>query len=475
MLRLDGTATATRADIGGKAFGINGMRALGLPVPPAFVLTHPDSTQLRDGIRLLERETGRGFGDPTRPLLVSVRSGAAESMPGMMDTVLNLGVTDSTRPGLITLGGNAFATDIAERFRTQFEQITGSPPPPDPWTQLDLAAAAVFRSWMSPRARAYRAHRGLGEHGGTTVTVQAMVFGNLGPGSGSGVLFSRNPITGEPDPLGEWLPRGQGEEVVSGRSTPRPLADLARELPAVHRELLDAAALLERAHQDVQDIEFTVQSGRLWLLQTRSAKRSDAAMVPLAIGLVESGVLSIPVALERIRPAHVTALTGSRIIGRAGAELLATGTPAAPGIGSGRVVPDADQAEELAAAGHRVVLARPTTDPADVHGMIAATAVVTGLGGSSSHAAVVSRELGRPCVVGCGPDVLAGLAGLLVTVDGHTGEVLAGELPVLPVDPRLGSHLGTLADWLARHPAPELAPLVRAALARVQSAPARSR
>jgi pyruvate, orthophosphate dikinase len=465
-IHLDGSAELDREAVGGKAWAVNHLRRLGMPVPPAFTLgtdvcretlragaLPPDAAgALAAGIRYLESELGRGFGAGERPLFVSVRSGAARSMPGMMDTVLNVGTTPVTLPALAAERGGDVADDVASRFAHQFAKVVGVAPPDDVWEQLTAAATAVFQSWRSPRAVTYRAHHGLPDEGGTAVTVQAMVFGNVDDRSGTGVLFTRNPLTGSPAPLGEWLPRAQGEDVVSGRVTPLPLAALAASLPAVHDELLRLAGRLERDGRDVQDVEFTVEAGRLWLLQTRPAKRSPEARLRIATAMHRDGLLTVDEALSRVSAADVAAVLRPRVdpVHAATATVLATGEPACPGIGVGLVAQSADEAEERADEGEDVVLATATTDPDDVHGMVAAAAIITELGGSTSHAAVVSRELGRPCVVGCGAGSLAGLAGLEVTVDGAAGVVYAGRPPIVPAaafsdDP----DLREIAGWLA--------------------------
>jgi pyruvate,orthophosphate dikinase len=470
VLALDGDTGAGRELLGGKAASIEAMRAMGIPVPPAFVLTtavcrrfdDPEDgagavpadvwAQLPGAMAELERATGRTFGAGASPLLVSVRSGAAVSMPGMMDTVLNLGMTDAVRHALAAESGDAaFAEDTRRRFVEQFAKVVGERAPADPWEQLRLAVAAVFRSWRSTRATAYRRDRGIAEDGGTAVTVQAMVFGNLDDRSGTGVLFSRDPLTGSAEPYGEWLPRGQGEDVVSGRADALPLAELAAAQPGAHAELLAAAARLERAGRDVQDIEFTVQAGTLWLLQARAAKRSPEAAVRHAVALHAEGLISPAEALDRVTADQVEALLRPRVDPRAAAaaEVLATGKPACPGIGIGVVATDAEQAEDLADADDNadVVLARPTTDPDDVAAMSLARAVVTDLGGSTSHAAVVCREMAVPCVVGCGPDTSARLAGRTVTVDGGTGTVYLGALRVVPPGALDDPDLRQLTEW----------------------------
>ncbi|HEX4361613.1 MAG TPA: pyruvate, phosphate dikinase [Pseudonocardia sp.] len=472
VLALDGATGAGRELLGGKAASIERMRAMGIPVPPAFVLTtavcrrfdDPGDgagavpadvwAQLPGAMAGLERATGRTFGAGASPLLVSVRSGAAVSMPGMMDTVLNLGMTDAVRDALAAESGDAtFAEDTRRRFAEQFTKVVGQPAPSDPWGQLRLAVAAVFRSWRSARATAYRRDRGIPEDGGTAVTVQAMVFGNLDDHSGTGVLFSRDPLTGAAEPYGEWLPRGQGEDVVSGRADALPLAELAAAQPRAHAELLAAAARLERTGRDVQDIEFTVQAGTLWLLQARAAKRSPEAAVRHAVALHAEGLISPAEALDRVTADQVEALLRPRVDPRAAAaaEVLATGKPACPGIGIGVVATDAEEAEDLVDAGADtdtdVVLARPTTDPDDVAAMSLAAAVVTDLGGSTSHAAVVCREMAVPCVVGCGPGTSARLAGRTVTVDGGTGTVYLGALPVVPPGALDDPDLRQLTGW----------------------------
>jgi pyruvate,orthophosphate dikinase len=324
---------------------------------------------------------------------------------------------------------------------------TGATVPAEPLEQLRAAIHAVFESWSSRRAVAYRRHWGIPEDGGTAVIVQAMVFGNLGAGSGTGVLFTRDPLSGEPEPYGEWLPGGQGEDVVSGTHDCLPLSALRDELGDVHRQLLAAGALLERENGDVQDIEFTVESGRLFLLQTRAAKRSPAAALRTAVDLARSGAIDAATALARVTPEQLTSVLAPRLSDAtvAGAEVLARGTPACPGVAGGVVVADADAAE---AAGAETVLVRPTTSPEDVAGMIAARAVVTERGGSTSHAAVVSRALGRPSVVGVGEGVTAGWGDLQVTVDGRAGVVYAGRLATEDPDLADVAGLAELLAWL---------------------------
>ncbi|MFN2536932.1 MAG: pyruvate, phosphate dikinase, partial [Mycobacteriales bacterium] len=455
----------------------------GLPVPPAFTLTtdecarYHSTTEVPDvseALARLEEATGRGFGDPARPLLVSVRSGAARSMPGMMDTILNLGMTPEVRDALAVRSGDPhYAEDSASRFAEQYQRIVGAPAPEDPLAQLRGAIAAVFSSWFSDRAVAYRKHHGVPEGGGTSVTVQAMVFGNLDDASGTGVLFSRNPLTGDREPYGEWLPRGQGEDVVSGRYDALPLSALARTHPEVHEELLHMATTLEQHGRDVQDIEYTVESGRLYLLQTRAAKRSPDAAVRFAVQLHDEGLITEDEALATVTPAAVAALLKPHIdpAARVGATVLATGEPACPGVGTGLVVTDCESAEDHTDAGEEVVLARPTTDPDDVSGMIVAKAVVTEIGGATSHAAVVSRELHTPCVVGCGDGTVAALAGRVVTVDGSTGEIFDGALPLVACSEDGFPELARVAAW-ARRRVPQITGLLPDVVAAAQAAPA---
>lgn len=464
LIWLAEPANLRREDVGGKALSINTMRTLGCNVPPAFVLTTSYCAEvgrsgvlparveaaLAEGIERLEAETGRRFGGPSRPLLVSVRSGAALSMPGMMDTVLNVGIDADVERALAAQSGNpAYAADTRGRFVTQFEKVVGVTATGRPWDDLRAAVAAVYRSWWSPRAMTYRQSRGMSDGGGTAVTVQAMVFGNLDRDSGTGVLFSRNPLSGDRQPFGEWLPGGQGEDVVSGRHDALPLKALAARLPRVHAALLDAARRLERYAGDVQDIEFTVESGRLWLLQTRAAKRSADAAVRIAADLGEEGVVSPAAALHLVTRAQVDTLLRAHVepSARAGAAVLAQGEPACPGVAGGRVVGDCVEAERLADDGTDVVLARPFTDPDDVSGMLVSKAILTEVGGATSHAAVLSRELDTPCVVGCGSGTLAGLVGQTVTVDGSAGEVYAGALPLVPSGEQHHPALATLARW----------------------------
>jgi len=475
VVLLDGSSVLPRDVLGNKGFGINRMRSLGLPVPPAFCISiavcagwlagdkdvlnrvWPD---VLDGLRWLERETSRTFGHGPRPLLVSVRSGAAQSMPGMLDTVLDLGIDDAVARALAEHASADFAADTRARFESMYRRIVlgtegRAAVPAYPLAQLRGAIEAVLASWNSPRATAYRAHRGLDDSGGTAVVVQAMVFGNLHRDSGTGVLFSRDPATGADEPMGEWLPSAQGEDVVSGTFDCQPLDALRAAQPPVYDELMAAAVKLERVGRDVQDIEFTVEEGRLWLLQTRVAKRSAQAAVRLALKFRDAGLIDDAETLRRVTPEHVRALLSSVVQSESplAAILLATGLPAGPGVASGTAYADIDAAIDAAEEDEDVILVRTSTSPDDVAGMIAARAIVTEIGGATSHAAVVSRELGLPAVVGCGAGVAARLDGRSITVDGGAGEIYDGVLESTAWSERDSPELLALAE-LARRSAP---------------------
>jgi pyruvate, orthophosphate dikinase len=487
ILVLDGSVPYDGEIVGGKGASIARMRSLGLSVPPAFVLPvdecrryHAADRSLDDGlwpsvqegIGMLENETGRRFGDASAPLLVSVRSGAPVSMPGMMDTILNLGINDQVEDGLGRLCGDpGFARNTHVRFLREYGHMvmradvdavsdeaapaeirsaivadTGADFPSDPSEQLEAAIRAVFDSWISRRAVAYRRHWGIPEDGGTAVVVQAMVFGNLGPDSGTGVLFTRDPVTGAREMYGEWLAGHQGDDVVGGAADPLPLAAMAEQLPEAHAELLDAGRLLERENRDVQDIEFTVEEGRLYLLQARTAKRSAQAAVRTAVELASEGAIDTSTALHRVTPEQVASVLAPRLSDevRALAAVLGRGIPACPGVASGRVVLDPDLAEASKAD---VILARPTTSPDDVPAMIAARGVVTEAGGSTSHAAVVTRALGCPSVLGVGEGVTAEWEGAEVTIDGSAGVVYAHRLHTTEVRYEEVPALETLVAW----------------------------
>jgi pyruvate,orthophosphate dikinase len=469
---LDGSASQSPQVLGNKGFGINTMRRRGLPVPPAFCITtdvcarwfdDPDATvdgiwrNVCDKLNWLEAETSRSFGAGPRPLLVSVRSGAAQSMPGMLDTVLNLGIDDGVENALAEEFSSAFARDTRHRFLRMYRSIVLSDDhgavPDDPHQQLRGAIEAVFRSWTSERAVAYRRHRGLDDLAGTAVVVQAMVFGNKDTDSGTGVLFSRDPRTGANTPFGEWLAGGQGEDVVSGTADVEPIAVLADRLPSVHAELMRAARTLEEVTGDVQDIEFTVEEGKLWLLQTRAAKRSAQAAVRLARALRREGLIDGAETLLRVTPDNVRTLLLPTLQPetRLAATLLASGLPACPGVAAGRAYTDVDDAIEAADRNEDVILVRTATSPDDVQGMLAARGIVTEIGGATSHAAVVSRELGCPSVVGCGPGVADRLAGKLITVDGTLGEVRDGVLELTAWSELDSPDLSELTEIAYRH------------------------
>jgi pyruvate, orthophosphate dikinase len=506
--------------LGGKGTGLAEMTQAGLPVPPGFVITtaacrsydeggkiFPEGmwTQSRAALQAVEAHTGKGFGDASNPLLVSVRSGAAVSMPGMMDTVLNLGLTPETVQGLAALTGDEhFAWDAYRRFTQMFAEIVLGVPaerladvgaaataragvatqsdldvaslqalvehlqavifgharrevPADPEEQLRLAIAAVFDSWMNRRAIDYRRMAGISDDIGTAVAVQSMVFGNTGKESGTGVVFTRNPTTGEPELYGEFLRDAQGEDVVAGIRTPLPIAMMAEELPDAYGQLRDIAARLEGHYRDMQDLEFTVERGKLWMLQTRSGKRTGRAAIRIAVDQASEGVLSHQEAVGRVSPDQLEQILHPLIDPDAETTVICTGLPASPGAASGTVVFDADSAERLTEAGQSVILVRHETSPDDFHGMVAAQATVTTRGGVTSHAAVVARGMGKCCVVGCGDiDIDYGAElfrvdgtvvsrGDWVSVDGTTGQILAGEVPT--IEPQLDEYFDTLMTW----------------------------
>ena len=471
VVLLNGDANRPREILGNKGHGIDAMRRHNLPVPPAFCITtevglrylaEPGPTMdaiwndVLDRMSWLEAKTSRTFGRGPRPLLVSVRSGAIRSMPGMMDTILDLGMSDAVEKALAASSAPEFARDTRRRFTRMYQRIVagGEPKtvPSDPYAQLRAGIEAVFASWNSPRAVAYRAHYGLDNSGGTAVVVQAMVFGNQGAKSGAGALFSRNPISGANEPFGEWLPGGQGDDVVSGLVDVEPITALRDEQPAVYDELMGAARSLERLGSDVQEIEFTVEDGKLWLLQTRAAERSAQAAVRLALQLQHEGLIDATETLRRVTPAHVEALVLPALQPeiRLAAPLLAKGLPACPGVVSGKAYTEVDQALDATDRGEQVILVRDHTRPEDVLGMLAAQGIVTEVGGAASHAAVVSRELGRVAVVGCGHGVAASLAGKQITVDGYEGEVREGNLTLSAWSENDTPELRELADIARR-------------------------
>lgn len=457
VIALDGTSTCDRDVLGGKAFSVNRMRGLGLPVPPAFALpTHvcgkyhansrglPDDVwaKVLDAVKRLEEETGRTFGRGPSPLLVSVRSGAAQSMPGMMDTVLNLGLTRDLVDVLSAESGDpAWAEDTWRRFGRSYAEIvlgldeaSAHEPPADAFEQLRAAIGAVFDSWTNERVRSYRERHNLGTGGGTAVTVQAMVFGNRDEDSATGVMFSRNPSTGDPELYGEWLANAQGEDVVSGEKTPQPLASLRDSSPSLYSEVEQVASVLERELRDLVDIEFTIESGRLYMLQCRAGKRSPKAAVRVAVDLASEGIITPGEALARVSDDQITSLGSAKTVVTADAP-LASGLAASPGVAVGRVARDLDEVAELIDAGHDVVLVRPYTAPDDVPAMFQSVGVVTEVGGATSHAALVCREIGLPCIVGAGEGLVDALTGKIVTIDGTTGNIYEGDVVETPVDP----------------------------------------
>jgi pyruvate,orthophosphate dikinase len=457
--------------VGGKAANLAVMSVdLELPVPPAFTITTAAcieylahgwpaglDDELREHMTRIEDLVGRRFGDPANPLLVSVRSGAAISMPGMMDTILNLGLTMSTTKGLAAApGSEKFAANCRLRLVTMFRDVVGvDDVPDDPWVQLRTAVEAVFRSWNGDRARTYREREGIPHDLGTAVTIQAMVFGNRSVDSGTGVLFTRNPSTGEPEPYGDVMYNAQGEDVVAGTHRTEPISVLEERLPAVARQLRDYAARLERHHKDMCDIEFTIEHGTLWLLQCRIGKRSPQAALRIATDMAEDPdfPLSRAEAVGRVAglladPPRIRTARGDT------GPPIASGLPASPGVACGEIATTSDAAVEAADAGRTVLLVRSETSPDDVHGMARASGILTATGGLVSHAAVVARGWGIPAVVGTpgvevGQDhvVIGGrimAAGEMLTIDGTTGEVFAGAVAgVATVVP----EAATLVAW----------------------------
>ncbi|HEY3603064.1 MAG TPA: pyruvate, phosphate dikinase [Sporichthyaceae bacterium] len=498
------------AILGGKGAGLAQLMELGMPVPQAFVIGTPAGrAYLADGtlpaglmdeveaqLRTLEMRTGRGFGDAADPLLVSVRSGAPVSMPGMMDTVLNVGLTEAGAHGLAARTGDPrFAWSSFERLLEGFARtVRGIAPSrvadtllevpaqsdparaarahctalqmliagrggafPDARGQLREAVEAAFRSWMSPRAVAYRQHHDIEENLGTAVVVQVMVFGNRDERSASGVAFTRDPATGAPEAYGDVLFGAQGSDVVSGEVNALPLAVLAEKLPLAHQELLTALSVLEEHSKDMCNVEFAIESGRLYVLQTRIGHRSGRAAVRLAVDLFDEGIISAEEALVRVDAEQLTAAAAPRFVADPDPEdVLGQGLPTCPGAVSGAAAFDNDQAQRLAAKGFKVILMRPTTSPSDLPGLLAAAGVVTGRGGRASHAAVVTRGLNRPAVCGVGeisiaPDgrsaKLMGhqiVAGELVSVDGDQGVISRGRritAAATEADPVLARYL----------------------------------
>jgi pyruvate,orthophosphate dikinase len=529
--KAEGSA-AMRNLLGGKGANLAEMSALGLPVPPGFTITTEVCTAFYDGnqrypgdlkaqvdaaLADVGAKVGAGFGDRRRPLLVSVRSGARASMPGMMDTVLNLGLNDETVEGLsaasrnprfaydsyrrfiqmysdVVLGvdhhhfeelldehkterGLAADTDLTAgdlerliaRYKHKVEEETGRPFPQKVEEQLWGAIGAVFGSWMNQRAITYRRLHNIPGTWGTAVNVQAMVFGNMGEKSATGVAFTRDPSTGDPEFFGEYLVNAQGEDVVAGIRTPQHLTVQGRKkngsdkpsmeetMPAVFGDLVRVYRTLERHYRDMQDIEFTVQEGKLWMLQTRSGKRTARAALRIAVSMVQEGLIDEAEAVRRIDPASLDQLLHPKLDPNAKRDVLARGLPASPGAASGKAVFSADEAEHMAADGEAVILVRVETSPVDIHGMHAAKGIVTARGGMTSHAAVVARGMGRPCVSGVGAlriDYKANSfavgeriikRGDVITIDGAKGEVISGKVPT--IQPELSGDFATLMGW----------------------------
>ncbi len=515
--------------LGGKGANLAEMARIGLPVPPGFTITtevctafydndraYPDGLreQVRAALGVVEKAVGLDFGSASNPLLVSVRSGARVSMPGMMDTVLNLGLNDASVRGLAAMSGDArFAWDSYRRFIQMYggvvlgvehhrfeevidhvklekyvtedtaltagdwqkvvsgylelvEQETGAPFPQDPEDQLWGAIGAVFGSWMNPRANTYRRLHDIPASWGTAVNVQAMVFGNMGDDCATGVCFTRDPSTGENMFYGEYLVNAQGEDVVAGTRTPQPMASarakpgevpMEAAMPAAYGELMAVRATLERHYKDMQDIEFTVQRNKLYMLQTRNGKRTAGASLRIAVEMAQEGLIDRGEAILRVNPASLDQLLHPMIDPDAKRSALARGLPASPGAACGAVVFSADEAEARAQKGESVILVRIETSPEDIHGMHAARGILTTRGGMTSHAAVVARGMGRPCVAGCGgiavdygaQVLMAGgktvRAGDTITLDGTTGEVFVGSVAM--IEPKMSGDFGTLMAW----------------------------
>jgi pyruvate, orthophosphate dikinase len=496
---FDEPAEGGRDLLGGKGIGLAEMTQLGVPVPAGFTITTDacraymtSGGQLPDGLEeeieehlaRLEETAGKRFGDPSDPLLVSVRSGAAVSMPGMMDTILNVGLNDEAVTGgerfvhdsyrrLIQMYGETVdhidaqrfsealdeddLTKTVEVFKGIYEEETGRPFPQDAKEQLGRAVRAVFESWDTPRAKAYRRHNRIPDDLGTAVNVVQMVFGNKGEQSGTGVAFTRDPSTGEQGLYGEFLADAQGEDVVAGIRTPEHVSEMQRRLPAAYDELLETMRRLEEHYKDMQDIEFTVEDGKLYLLQTRSAKRTAAAALKAAVDMVDEGLISREDAVARIDPGQLDQLLHPRIDPDADYEVVAKGLNASPGAASGKIVFDADTAEDRGKDGEAVILVRWETTPDDIHGMIAAQGILTAHGGMTSHAAVVARGMGKPCVAGCealSVDAQAKTASIdgtklgeadVITIDGGTGEVIVGEVALIPPD--INEDFETVLGW----------------------------
>ncbi|WP_391558205.1 pyruvate, phosphate dikinase [Robertmurraya sp.] len=506
--------------LGGKGANLAEMTNIGLPVPFGFTITTqacntyyesgksiPDivEKQTLEALNRLEEKMGKKLGDAQNPLLVSVRSGSVFSMPGMMDTILNLGMNDETVVGMANLTDNPrFAYDSYRRFIQMFSNVvleigsyyfeqfleemreqkgyTSDPEmtaedwkevidgykeivknhtkkefPQNPFDQLFLAINAVFNSWNNQRAIVYRRLNKIPDHLGTAVNIQSMVFGNMGNDSGTGVAFTRNPSTGEKILYGEYLINAQGEDVVAGIRTPQPIETLKADLPGVFKQFAETCNLLENHYKEMQDIEFTVERGQLFILQTRNGKRTAQAAIRIAVEMVEEGLINRETALMRVDPDQLNQLLHRRIDDKHPRTLLAKGLPASPGAATGQVVFDADEAEALANEGKKVILVRPETTPDDIHGIVASQAIVTSRGGMTSHAAVVARGMGKACICGCESLIINLKAkhftvgktivnyGDIITIDGSSGEIMLGEIPM--IDPELSDEFQLLLAW----------------------------
>ncbi|HRR95761.1 MAG TPA: pyruvate, phosphate dikinase, partial [Candidatus Ratteibacteria bacterium] len=505
--------------LGGKGAGLAEMINAGIPVPPGFTITtemctyfYQHNEKLPDGfdeelkkyLKRLEKVTGKKFGSPENPLLVSVRSGAKFSMPGMMDTILNLGLNDEVVKGLAKISGderfaydayrrfiqmfgnvvmgidkNKFEKyleekkeekgvkydseltgddlkDIVKKYKQVYKEETGEEFPQDPMVQLKRAIEAVFKSWNNPRAITYRKLNKIPDDLGTAVNIVTMVFGNMGYDSGTGVGFTRNPATGEKEFYGEYLTNAQGEDVVAGIRTPKPISELKKEMPEVYNQLVEITQRLEKHYRDVQDFEFTIEKGTLYMLQTRTGKRTPLAAVKIAVDMVEEGLITKEEGIMRVEPSQIDQLLHPILDPKVKVEPIAKGLPASPGAASGKVVFTADEAEEKAKK-EPVILVRVETSPDDIHGMNAAKGILTSRGGMTSHAAVVARGMGKPCIVGCGAlqvdekrkIIKVGdkeiKEGEWITIDGGTGNVMIGQIPT--IEGGITGEFKKLMDW----------------------------
>ena len=510
----------SKSILGGKGAGLATMTQIGLPVPQGFTISTEAciefnknkskfiealKKQINTHLSKLETITKKVFGDEQNPLLVSVRSGAPISMPGMMDTILNLGLNENTIKGIIKKTDNErFAYDSYRRFVQMFgnvvlgiehenfeeifddikkentvtldtevdidglkklvikykemvKKVTGNDFPEEPKEQLDMAIDAVFKSWNNKRAITYRKINKIPDDLGTAVNVQEMVFGNMGEDSGTGVGFTRNPSTGKKEYYGEYLLNAQGEDVVAGIRTPLALSHLEKDLPEAYRELTKIVDILEKNYKDVQDYEFTIEKGKLFLLQTRTGKRTAQAAVKIAVDMVKEGIINKEQAILRVEPNQLNQLLHKRIDPEAKIKVIAKGLPASPGAAYGKVVFSADEAEKLGKQGEVVILVRTETTPDDIHGMVEAQGVLTSRGGMTSHAAVVARGMGKSCVAGCSELNINSKKGIIevneivikendfITLDGGTGEVFLGKVPT--IDPEISKEFKTILSW----------------------------